>query len=417
MKGDKQVMDFKRISVFFLTVIITLAVIVWSSPGLVTKIRLGLDLKGGFEILYVAEPIEAGQAVTKESLSETAKSLEKRVNDQGIAEPEITTEGTDRIRVRIAGVANEQEVRNTLKKPAELTFRGPDGTKELLGSDFEVGASKVGFDENNKPLIEVKVKEAAKLKAVTEKLLNKPLAIYLDEKELSAPVVRAVITNGVATISGNYTFEEANSLKDTINLGALPLKLTEKYSQVVGASLGQLSLNETVKAALIGSIIILLFMVLFYRVPGLIAAFTLITYAWLLLLAFDMLHVTLTLPGIGAFVLGIGMAVDANIITYERIKEEIRSGKSILSSLKSGSKHSFRTIMDANITNIIAATVLYSFGTGAIRGFAVTTIMSVVLSILTNVFLARLLMHLLIRSNLVKKPGYFGVKEAEIREL
>jgi preprotein translocase subunit SecD len=410
-------MDLKRISVFFLTIIITLAVIVWSSPGLVKQIKLGLDLKGGFEILYVAEPIEAGQAVTKESLSETAKSLEKRVNAQGISEPDITTEGTNRIRVRIAGVTNEQEVRNTLKKPAELTFRGPDGTKELLGSDFVVGGAKLGFDSNNKPQIEVKVKDANKLKTVTEKLVQKPLSIYLDEKELSSPIVQSVISNGVATISGNYTYEEAKNLTDTINLGALPLKLTEKYSQVVGASLGQLSLSQTVKAALIGSILILLFMVLFYRVPGLVAAFTLITYAWLLLLAFYLLHVTLTLPGIGAFVLGIGMAVDANIITYERIKEEIRSGKSILSSLKSGSKHAFRTIMDANITNIIAAVVLYSFGTGAIRGFAVTTIMSVVLSILTNVFLARLLMHLLIRSNLVKKPGYFGVKEAEVREL
>ena len=148
-------MDFKRISVFFLTILITLGVIVGSSPGLVKQIKLGLDLKGGFEILYVAEPIEAGQAVTKESLSETAKSLEKRVNDQGISEPEITTEGTNRIRVRIA-VSNEQEVRNTLKKPAELTFRGPDGTKELLAAAFVVGGAKLGFDTSNKPQIEVR---------------------------------------------------------------------------------------------------------------------------------------------------------------------------------------------------------------------------------------------------------------------
>ncbi|MCD1258247.1 protein translocase subunit SecD [Paenibacillus athensensis] len=410
-------MDVKRISVFFLTVVVTLAVIVWSSPDLVKKIRLGLDLKGGFEILYTAEPIEAGQAVTKESLSETAKSLEKRVNDQGIAEPEITTEGKDRIRVRLAGVANEQEVRNTLKKPAELSFRGPDGTKEMIGSDFKVGGAKLGFDQTNRPQIQVEVKDPAKLKAVTEKLIGQPLAIYLDEKQLSAPVVQGVIPNGIATISGNYTYDEAKSLTDTINLGALPLKLTEKYSQVVGASLGQLSLEQTVRAGLIGSIIILLFMVLYYRIPGLVAAFTLITYTWLLLLIFDWLNATLTLPGIAAFVLGIGMAVDANIITYERIKEEIRTGKSMLSSLKAGSKHSFRTIMDANITNIIAAIVLYSFGIGAIRGFAVTTIMSIVLSILTNVFLSRLLMHLLIRGNLFKKPAYFGVKEADIREL
>ncbi len=410
-------MDYKRILLFFLTVVITLGVIIWSSPGLVKNIRLGLDLKGGFEILYTAEPIEAGQSVTTEALKETANSLYKRVDAQGIQEPEITTEGNDRIRVRLAGVENEQEVRTMLKKPAELTFRGPDGTKELIGSDFVVGGAKLGYDQANRPQIEVRVKDAEKFKKVTEKLLGQPLAIYLDEEKLSAPIVNDVIPNGVATISGNYTYDEAKNLTDTINLGALPLKLTEKYSQVVGASLGQMSLDQTVRAGMIGSIIILLFMVALFRLPGVVAAFTLITYTWLLLLAFDWLNATLTLPGIAAFVLGIGMAVDANIITYERVKEEIRSGKSLLSSLKAGSKQSFRTIMDANITNIIAAAVLYTFGTGAIRGFAVTTILSIVLSILTNVFLSRFLMMLLVRSNLFKKTTYFGVKEAEIREL
>lgn len=212
------------------------------------------------------------------------------------------------------------------------------------------------------------------------------MAIYLDERQLSAPVVNTVITDGSATISGNYTFEEATELASTINLGALPLKLTEKYTQVVGASLGKASLEQTVRAGLIGSILILIFMIIFYRLPGFVAAITLITYTWLLLVVFDWMNATLTLPGIAAFVLGIGMAVDANIITYERIKEEIRSGKSLLSSLKSGSKHSFRTIMDANITNIISAGVLYYVGNGAIRGFALTTIMSIVLSVLTNIF-------------------------------
>ncbi|TBL81597.1 protein translocase subunit SecD [Paenibacillus thalictri] len=410
-------MDIKRIVTFILVVVVTLGVVVWTSPGLVSKIKLGLDLKGGFEILYVAEPIEAGKPVTMESLKETARSLEKRADELGVAEPEITTEGSDRIRVRLADVKNEDEVRNVIKKPAELTFRGPDGTKEMLGSDFVEGAAKVGFDQANRPMISIKVKEPDKFKKVTEKLLGQPLAIYLDERQLSAPVVQAVIPDGVATISGNYTYDEAKSLADTINLGALPLKLTEKYTQVVGASLGQASLHETVKAGLIGSVLILLFMVGYYRIPGLVAAITLITYTWLLLLVFDLINATLTLPGIAALVLGVGMAVDANIITYERIKEEIRSGKSILSSLRAGSKHSFRTIMDANITNIIAGIVLYYVGNGAIRGFALINILSILVSILTNVFFSRLLIYLLIRGNLFKKPGYFGVKEAEIRGL
>lgn len=410
-------MDWKRISIFFMTILVTLAIVLWTSPNLVKQIRLGLDLKGGFEILYVASPLEEGKPVTKESLKETAKSLEKRADAIGIAEPEITTEGNDRIRVRLAGVENEEQVREIIKKPADLTFRGPDGTVELNGSDFVENGAAVGFDNLNKPMVQVKVKDKDKLKKVTEKLLQKPLAIYLDDKQLSAPVVQSVISEGTATISGNYTVQEANELRDTINLGAMPLKLTEKYTQSVGATLGQQSMKQTVEAGIIGATVILLFMVLYYRVPGLIAAFTLISYIWLMLLVFNLIHATLTLPGIAALVLGIGMAVDANIITYERIKEEIRSGKSILSSVKAGSKHSLRTIMDANITNLIAGIVLYYIGNGAIRGFALTHMLSIGVSILTNVVLSRFLLHLLIRGKLAKKTSYFGVKEAEIREL
>ncbi len=210
---------------------------------------------------------------------------------------------------------------------------------------------------------------------------------------------------------------EATKVAKMINLGAMPLKLTEKYIQRVDATLGKASLHQTARAGLIASILIFLFMVLYYRAPGLVAAFTLITYVWVLLAIFDFMNATLTLPGIAALVLGAGMAVDANIITYERIREEIRAGKSILSSLKSGSKHSFRTIMDANVTNLIAGIVLYYVGNGAIRGFAVITMMSIIISILTNVLFSRWLLHLIIRGNLLKKPSYFGVKEAEIRGL
>ncbi|MDF2716767.1 MAG: SecDF, partial [Paenibacillus sp.] len=215
----------------------------------------------------------------------------------------------------------------------------------------------------------------------------------------------------------NYTHEEATELKDIINLGALPLKLTEKYTQSIGATLGQQSLEQTVKAGIIGSLLILVFMVAFYRVPGIVAAITLIAYTWLVLVVFYLMNATLTLPGIAALILGIGMAVDANIIKFERIKEEIRSGKSLLSSLRSGSKHSIRTIMDANITNIISCGVLYAIGNGAIKGFALTMIVSILISMLTNILFSKFLIDLLIRSNLFKKPTYFGVKEADIRDL
>ncbi|MEC0247728.1 protein translocase subunit SecD [Paenibacillus chitinolyticus] len=410
-------MNVKRISAFFITVIVTLAVIATTSPGLLGKIKLGLDLKGGFEILYVAEPFTAGQKVTPATLKKAAESIAQRADKLGVAEPEVLAEGENRIRVRLAGVQNEDEVRKQIGKPSSLTFRDPEGNNMLIGTDFVEGGASVGYDSTNRPVVQIKMKDRSKFKDVTTKMVGKPLAIYLDEEMLSSPMVNTPIDSDVATISGSFTFEEAQKLADTINLGALPLKLTEKYTQVVGASLGQMSLEQTIRAGIIASVIILVFMILLYRLPGIIAAFTLITYTWLLLVLFDWINATLTLPGIAALVLGIGMAVDANIITYERIKEEIRSGKSIPSSLKAGSKASFRTIMDANITNIISSLVLYYIGNGAIKGFALTTMLSIIVSILTNVFFSRFLIHLLIKGNVFKKPGYFGVKEAEIREL
>lgn len=417
----------KRILSFIVVVLITTGVMVGTSPGLLNSLKLGLDLKGGFEILYEAQPLEAGQSVTRQSLIQTAQSLERRINELGTTEPEVTTEGSNRIRVRLAGVSNEAEVRSMLKKPAELTFRSAtaaDAKKpgqyskiELRGDDFVENGAVVGYDQLNKPEISIKVKDKAKFAEITKRLLNKELAIFLDDELLSAPTVRSELTDGSASITGSYTREEANKLADTINLGALPLKLTEKYSQSVGATLGQLSLDQTIRAGLIGSVIILVFMIAMFRVPGLIASFCLIVHTWLVLAIFYLGGFVLTLPGIAAFVLGIGMAVDANIITYERIKEEIKSGKTIRSSVIAGSKASFRTVMDANITTVIAAAVMFGLGTGSVRGFALVLIVDIVTSILTNIFFSRFLLNLLVKADAVKKPKYFGVKESDISAL
>jgi preprotein translocase subunit SecD len=410
-------LDWKRISFFFLTVVVVLGAITATSPRLVERIKLGLDLKGGFEILYTAEPLTAGQPLTKETLTQAAESLAKRADSLGVAEPEVYPEGSDRIRVRLAGVENEEEVRTLMSKPSVLTFRGPDGTVYMNGTDFVENAAKLSYDPNTKqPIVEIKMKSREKFKEVTTKLVGSTLSIYLDDQVQSTASVNFPIDSDSAIIT-QTSVAEATKVAKMINLGAMPLKLTEKYIQRVDATLGKASLNETARAGLIASILIFIFMVLYYRAPGLVAAFTLITYVWVLLAIFDFMNATLTLPGIAALVLGAGMAVDANIITYERIREEIRAGKSILSSLKSGSKHSFRTIMDANVTNLIAGIVLYYVGNGAIRGFAVITMMSIIISILTNVLFSRWLLHLIIRGNLLKKPSYFGVKEADIRGL
>ena len=376
----------KRLMSFIITVAVLTGVMVFTTPGLLSKIRLGLDLKGGFEILYQAEPMEQGGELTRASLISTAESLEKRANALGTSEPEVTTEGTDRIRLKIAGVTDELEVRKKMKEPAVLTFRsaaegdapGTFSKIELVGSDFVENGAEIGRDNLGRPEISIKMKDADKFAEITKRLLGRELAIYLDEVQLSAPTVNSEITAGSASITGDYTVESARELADTINLGALPLKLTEKYSQSVGATLGKQSLDQTVMAGLIGSLIILIFMIGMYRLPGLLASFALILHTWLLILVFVVANFTLTLPGIAAVILGIGMAVDANIITNERIREEVRSGKSILSSVKSGNKSSFRTVMDSNITTIIVAAVMFGFGTGAVKGFALVLIVEIV---------------------------------------
>lgn len=399
-----------------LALLIAICIIGSTTPYIVKHVKLGLDLRGGFEILYVAEPLEKGQALTKELLNKTAESIAKRADKSGIAEPDVTTEGKDRIRVRLAGVSNQEELRKILQEPAQLAFRSgaPDFARiELVGSDFVEGGANVGFDQANQPVVNLKVKDADKFKEITTRLLNQPLAIYLDDRQLSVAEVRTVIADGTAQISGGYTFQKASSIRDTINLGALPLKLTEKYTQSVRASLGQQSLEETGIASVIASVLILLFLLVWYRVPGIIASIALISFAWLMLLGMVLMNATLTLPGIAAFVLSAGIAVDSNIIMAERIKDEIRNGKSILSSVRLGSKHSFRTIIDAHVTTALAGIVLYANGTGSIKGFAVTLLLSILLNILTNVFFSRWLLHLIVRSNIAAEPSHFGIKKLE----
>lgn len=410
-------MNKNRFLGLILTVLLSLTTVVLTGPTVLNGLKLGLDLQGGFEILYEAEPLMEGGEVTRDALRQTAKSLMMRADKYGVAEPEIAPEGSNRIRARIAGVSDEAKVREIMKKPAELTFRAPDGTIEMYGSDFKEGAAHVAYDELGRPIIQIEVHDKEKWADVTSRLLGQPLAIYLDEDLISAPVVQAVLTDGRATISGNYTNQEAKELADIINLGALPLKLTEKYTQSVGATLGKQSLQQTAYAGIAASIFILLFMMIVYRMPGVIASITLIVYNWGILLIYYWMNATLTLPGIAAFVLGIGMAVDANIITAERIREEMRSGKTLLSALKSGSRNSLRTIVDANLTTTVAGAVLYYVGTGAIQGFALMLILSNVFSMVTNVAFSRFLLNLLVRSGLFSKPGFYGVKEKDIRPL
>jgi preprotein translocase subunit SecD len=423
----------KRLVAFVLVVLVSFGIMGFFAPGLLNGTKLGLDLKGGVEILYEASPLKAGEVVTKSSLQQTALSLQQRANRNNVAEPEVTTEGKNRIRLKIpvstGTTAKEQDdavqkIRDLMKRPAELQFRSAEGCAdgsyckvELYGSDFKEGAAKVEYNSLNQPLVGIVVNDKKKLADVSTRLVGKNLAIYLDDVLQSDPRVEQPLTDGTAVISGQETREKAQSLADIINLGALPLKLTEKYTQSVGATLGKQSLHDTLLGGVIASIIILLFMLYFYRIPGLVASICLIVFVWVLLGVFYLMGATLTLPGIAAFVLGIGIAVDSNIITAERIKDELRNGKTISSSLRAGAKNSFRTIIDAHITTIIAGSVLYFMGHGMVKSFAIVLIASIVVNIATNVFLPRYLLSLLVRSGYFNKPTQYGVKESEIGAL
>jgi protein-export membrane protein SecD len=428
---------WNRIIVFSVIVILSFGLMAGSFKNVVDDITLGLDLQGGFEILYHVIP-EEGQEVTNDLLLQTVAALERRVNVIGVSEPDLRPEGDDRIRVKLAGIQNPEEARRLLSTEAHLTFRDTEDNLLMSGDNLKEGSSRVVFDETNRPLVQLEFKDADLAQRVTKQQLNKPMVIWLDfeegedsyaaerEKELagqepkyiSAPTVNAVLSNSGVIESGYWDYTEAQQLAQLLNAGALPVELEELSANSVGAKLGESAMNYTVKAGLIGGVLILLYMLFYYRLPGVVAIITLVVYVFLILVVFTWMKATLTLPGIAALVLAIGMAVDANIITYERIKEEIRSGKTILSSFKAGSKRALGTIMDANITTIIAASVLFYFGSSAIQGFAVMLIVSIVLSIITAVFGTRLLLGLLVSSRAFdRKPRLFGVKESEISEL
>jgi protein-export membrane protein SecD len=428
---------WNRIIVFLVIVILSFGLMAGSFMNVVDDITLGLDLQGGFEILYQVVPKE-GQEVTNDLLIQTVAALERRVNVIGVSEPDLRPEGDDRIRVKLAGIQNPEEARRLLSTEAHLTFRDTEDNLLMSGDNLKEGSSRVVFDETNRPLVQLKFKDADLTYKVTTQQLNKPMVIWLDfeegvdsyvaekEKELagqepkyiSDPTVRKALSNEGVIESGYWDYTEAQQLAQLLNAGALPVELEELSANSVGAKLGESAMNYTVKAGLIGGALILLYMLFYYRLPGVVAIITLVVYVFLILVVFTWMKATLTLPGIAALVLAVGMAVDANIITYERIKEEIRSGKTILSSFKAGSKRALGTIMDANITTIIAASVLFYFGSSAIQGFAVMLIVSIVLSIITAVFGSRLLLGLLVSSRAFdRKPRLFGVKESEISEL
>ncbi|WYP27823.1 protein translocase subunit SecD [Alkalihalobacillus sp. FSL W8-0930] len=426
-----------RIFAFFL-IVLAFAVLISTTVMSITKeTKLGLDLQGGFEVLYEVTPIDDTD-ITEQTLSATVTALNQRVNVLGVSEPVIQIEGDDRIRVQLAGVEDQETARQLLATEAELTFRDVDDNILLDGSDLQQNGAAGQFDQTNRPIVTLKLKDAERFGEVTRDLSERPigenvLVIWLDFEEgdsyaeeansadpkfLSAANVSEVINSQDVQISGNFTPEETKHISEILNAGSLPVKLDEMFSNSVGASLGEKSMVQTVYAGLIGIALIFVFMLFYYRLPGFIAVVTLSVYTYLVIVILNLMNAVMTLPGIAALVLGVGMAVDANIITYERIREELRSGKSTMSAFKAGTRRSFATILDSNLTTILAASVMFYFGTSAVRGFSIVLIVSILTSFLTAVLGSRLLLGMWVSSKFLnKRPGWFGVKERDIDEL
>ncbi|MBU8690100.1 protein translocase subunit SecDF [Priestia megaterium] len=429
-----------RIVAFFLLVLLVFSTIGTTMTGITKDIKLGLDLQGGFEILYKVSPAKKGDVIDKKALNSTVEALRQRVDVLGVSEPSIQIEGNDRIRVQLAGVTNQKQARDLLSTQANLTFRDVNDKVLMDGTDLAQGGAKQSFDQSNQPGVSLKLKNAKKFEKITRELSQKPapnnlIVIWLDYEEgkdsyqkeatkqnpkyLSAASVSSVLTQPDVEISGgNFTVKSATQLAELLNAGSLPVKLDELYSTSVGAQFGEEALHTTILAGIIGIGIIFLYMLFFYRLPGLIAVITLSFYVYLNLLVFDLMHVVMTLPGIAALILSVGMAVDANIITYERIKDELKTGRSVISAYRAGNRRSLATIFDANITTMLAALVLFFYGTSSVKGFATTLMIGIVLSFVTAVYGTRLLMSLLVNSRWFdKKPGYFGVKKEQIHDL
>ncbi|MFJ5768500.1 protein translocase subunit SecDF [Psychrobacillus sp. NPDC093180] len=425
-----------RIVAFLLLLVIFAGTISPTVSGVLNNIKLGLDLQGGFEVLYQVEPLKDGQKITDEVVTATASALRNRIDVLGVSEPSIQIEDGHRIRVQLAGVEDQNSARELLSTQANLTFRDSEDNIMLDGADLKEGGAKDAFNQQGQPIVTLELKDANKFADVTSEIAAKPapdnvLVIWLDFEEgvdsyakevlkekpkfTSNPRVSQRISSDSVEISGSFTVQETKDLAGILNAGALPVHLDEIYSTSVGAQFGSQALSSTILAGIIGVTAIFIFMLFYYRLPGLIAVISLVVYIFLILVVFDWINGVLTLPGIAAIVLGVGMAVDANILTYERIREELRVGKSVKKAFDTGAKEAFTAIFDANITTLLAAAVLFYFGTSSVKGFATLLIISIIVVFITAVWASRILLGLLVHSGFFdNKPGWFGIPKKRI---
>lgn len=428
--GKKKVI-VTAVCLFVLAVVVSLLFI-----PLFNNLKFGLDLQGGFEILYKVESID-GSKMNNSKLTATYKTLSKRIDSLGVSEPEIILEGNNKIRVKLAGVTNPEQARTQLSTVATLSFRDTNDNLLMTSEVLKAGGAKVSQDSSGNPAVLLTVKDKDKFYEVTNKVKDydqNMIVIWLDYNGMTDSYAKegnlcgtsesnclsaARVSQGFASdviIQGDFTEDEVNNLVDLINSGSLPSKLTEISSKTVGASFGDDTLQKTLVAGIVGVILIGVLLIVVYHFAGIVSTISMLLYTFLVFLIFWLVGGVLTLPGIAALVLGIGMSVDSNVITFARIREELYKGKNLPLAFKEGVKCSFSAILDSNLTTLIVAIIMFVFGESSIKGFATMLIITIVVTMFTMVFLTRVLLNLFVKTNYFndKTKLFIAVKSEDI---
>ena len=377
------------------------AVVIYKLP-----MNLGLDLRGGTRMVLEARDTDTVKA-DEDAVARAKEVIERRVNQLGVSEPAIYRQGAKRIVVELAGVKDPQRAREVIGRTAQLEFRDEQGNVIMTGSDLKNATA--GSDEYGRPAVhfELTSEGAKKFEKATRENIGRPISIYLDQELLSSPVVQSVIRDK-GQITGIGSMDKAKDLSMMLRAGALPVPLDLLHSEVLEPTLGQESIDQSKVAAVIGAGLVVLFMLAVYRLPGIMADIALGVYGLIVLAALAVIHAVLTLPGIAGLILSVGMAVDANVIIFERIKEEMRGGKRLRAAIDAGFTRAFGCILDSNVTTLITAAVLYVYGTGAVRGFAVTLSLGILASMFTAIVVTRILIAAVVDRNPERYARYFG---------
>lgn len=407
--------------------IIILVIAGISYTPLKKNLQLGLDLKGGVHVMLKAKE-NNGQPVTANDMNKLQEIMRKRVDSLGINEPVVQIVGNNRLIVDMAGINDRDDAINLIGKTAELKFISGDveinnildAVPILTGSDLKK-AYTIKSNNANEYLIALEFNETGKtaFAEATSRLSTKypkgdprrKIAIFLDNELITNPNVKEAITYGQATISGEFnSFDEANNIARLLNSGALPVSLQIIEKSTIGPTLGTESLNKSLTAVGVGLVLLVLFLISLYRLPGIVTTFSLIVFTNLLLAIIVIIKATLTLPGIAAMILTIAIAADANIILICRIQDELKSGKSLQASINNGYKKAFITIIDTNITTMLAGVIILVIGSGSIQGFAVILLIGIAINLITSLILSRIILQLTAKIKFFQKKSFYGFR-------